>query len=154
MIRTAAKEDIDRLVELSIEFHAYFDEIYGEELNPKITSEADIKNALIAGFDDEKHDIRVVEIDGTVIGFADLWTYPEFVHSGNSAYFQNLFITKEFRGQGWGTKLIQELLAIAKQRRAVAIHITTSKKNTNAIKLYKKMGVSDEGLLLERSFKY
>ena len=119
-----------------------------------ITSKEDIKNTLIAGFDDEKHDILVIEIDGEVIGFADLWTYPEFVHSGNSAYIQNLFVLKEFRGQGWGKKLILELIQIAKKRRATAIHVTTSKKNINAINFYKKLGISDEGILLESSIDY
>ena len=154
MIRRASKEDLDVLVELSIQFHNYFDEIYGDELNPKITSEEDIKNTLIAGFNDEKHDILVIEIKGTVIGFADLWTYPEFVHSGNSAYIQNIFVIEKFRGQGWGKKMIEELLHIAKTRKATAIHVTTSKKNVKAIQLYKKMGIADEGVLLERSFEY
>ena len=46
LIRKAMKKDLDVLLELSIQFHAYFDEIYGDELNPKITSKTDIKETL------------------------------------------------------------------------------------------------------------
>lgn len=153
MIRRAEKKDIDVLVELSIKFHEYFDEIYGKELNPQITSRKDVEETLVTGFSDEKHDLFVVELDGKVIGFGDLWTYPEFVHSGNSAYIQNMFVLEEYRGQGWGKKMIQKLIENAKKRDAVAIHVTTSKRNVNAIALYKKMGISDEGILLESSIR-
>ena len=71
MIRRANQSDIDILTDLSIKFHEYFDEIYGDELNPIITSKTDIKDTLIAGFDNDMHDIFVVELDGKVIGFAD-----------------------------------------------------------------------------------
>jgi len=153
MIRKAEEQDLNDLVELSIKFHQYFDEIYGNELNPEITSKTDIINTLKAGFNDDKHDLFVVEIGNKVIGFADMWTYPEFVHSGNSAYIQNLFILEEYRALGWGKKCIYKLIKIAKKRKATAIHITTSKKNLKAINLYKKIGISDEGVLLESSLK-
>ena len=154
MIRKAIEKDIDIILDLSIKFHHYFDEIYGKELNPEITSKYDVLKALKAGFNHEWHDIFVIELDGQVIGFGDMWTYPEFVHSGNSAYIQNLFILNEYRGKGWGNKMILKFLEIAKERKATAIHVTTSKKNTKAINLYKKLGIDDEGVLLERSLKY
>lgn len=150
MIRRAKEKDIDIIVELSIKFHQYFDEIYGKELNPVITSKKDVLNALKAGFNNDKHDIFVIEVKNDVIGFGDVWTYPEFVHSGNSAYIQNLFILKQYRGKGWGNKMIKLFLKIAKERKARAIHMTTSKKNLNAINLYKKIGIVDEGILLEK----
>lgn len=100
MIRKATENDINILVELSIKFHQYFDEIYGKELNPKITSKNEIIKTLKAVFNDEKHDISVIEINNEVIDFGDNCSYSEFIHSGNSAYIQNLFTLKKYRWKG------------------------------------------------------
>ena len=100
------------------------------------------------------HTILVIEKDKELIGFGDLWIYPEFGHAGNSAYLHNFFVKKEFQNEGYGKKLISELIQVAKEKRSTAFHITTSFKNKKAIALYKKMGIEDEGLLLDKVFKY
>jgi len=152
MIRKANKGDIDDLVELIILFEQAIEEIYkGDFSGLKIDSEV-IKNVLIEGFDDKYHTILVIEENNQMIGFGDVWIYPEFGHAGNSAYLHNLFVKKEHQKKGHGKKLINKLITIAREKKATAFHITTSFKNKNAIALYKKMGIDDEGLLLDKVF--
>ena len=59
---------------------------------------------------------------------------------------------KEHQKKGLGKELLGELISLAQKKNATAFHITTSFKNKNAIALYKKMGIDDEGLLLDKVF--
>jgi len=81
-----------------------------------------------------------------------VWIYPEFGHAGYSAYLHNFFVKKEHQKKGLGKELLGELISLARKKKATAFHITTSFKNKNAIALYKKMGINDEGLLLDKVF--
>ena len=152
MIRKANKGDIDDLVDLIILFEQAIEEIYkGDFSGLKIDTEI-IKNVLIEGFDDKYHTILVIEENKQLIGFGDVWIYPEFGHAGYSAYLHNFFVKKEHQKKGLGKELLGELISLARKKKATAFHITTSFKNKNAIALYKKMGINDEGLLLDKVF--
>jgi len=154
MIREAEKEDIDTLVDLTVLFEETIDEIYQGDFGEIEINKDVIKQIMIEGFDDKYHTILVVEDNNQIIGFGDVWIYPEFGHAGYSAYLQNFFIKKEFQNRGYGKKLLKELIDIARSKKATAFHITTSFKNKKAISLYKKMGIDDEGLLLDKVFTY
>ena len=154
MIRKAEKKDIDTLVDLVVLFEEAIDEIYQGDFGELDINKDIIKQIMIEGFDDRYHTIRVVEINNQLIGFGDIWIYPEFGHAGYSAYLHNFFIKKEFQNRGYGKKLLNEMINVAKSKKATAFHITTSFKNKKAITLYKKMGIDDEGLLLDKVLKY
>lgn len=154
MIRKAEKKDIDSLVDLIVLFEEAIDVIYGGDFGEININKDVIKKVLIEGFDDKYHTILVVEKNNQLIGFGDIWMYPEFGHAGNTAYLQNFFIKNEFQNRGYGKKLLSELINVAKSKKATAFHITTSFKNKKAIALYKKMGIDDEGLLLDKVLTY
>jgi ribosomal protein S18 acetylase RimI-like enzyme len=154
MIRKAEKKDIDALVELIVNFEESIDLIYQGDFGELDINKDIIKKVLIQGFDDKYHTILVVQEKNELIGFGDVWIYPEFGHAGYSAYLHNFFIKKEFQNKGYGKKLLNELIEVAKVKKATAFHITTSFRNKKAIALYKKMGIDDEGLLLDKVLKY
>ena len=152
MIRKAEEKDIDDLVELIILFEQAIEEIYKGDFSGLKIDKKIIKDTLIEGFNEKYHTILVVEENNELIGFGDVWIYPEFGHAGYSAYLHNFFVKKEYQKRGHGKKLLGRLISIAKEKKATAFHITTSFKNKNAIALYKKMGIEDEGLLLDKVF--
>ena len=152
MIRKAEDKDIDDLVELIILFEQAIEEIYKGDFSGLNIDKKIIKDVLIEGFNEKYHTILVIEENGQLIGFGDVWIYPEFGHAGYSAYLHNFFVKKEHQGKGLGKKLLGELITFAQNKKATAFHITTSFKNKNAIALYKKMGIDDEGLLLDKVF--
>ncbi len=154
MIRKAEKKDINTLVDLIILFEEAIDEIYEGDFGEIKINKDIVKQVLIEGFDDKYHSILVVEENNQLIGFGDIWVYPEFGHAGNTAYLHNFFIKKEFQNRGYGKKLLNELINVAKSKKTKAFHITTSFKNKKAIALYKKMGIDDEGLLLDKVLTY
>ena len=152
MIRKAEDKDINDLVELIILFEQAIEEIYKGDFSGLNIDKKIIKDVLIEGFNEKYHTILVIEENGQLIGFGDMWIYPEFGHAGYSAYLHNFFVKKEYQGKGLGKKLLGELISLAQNKKATAFHITTSFKNKNAIALYKKMGIDDEGLLLDKVF--
>ena len=152
MIRKAKEKDIDELVELIILFEQAIEEIYKGDFSGLKIDKKIIKDVLIEGFDEKYHTILVIEEGSQLIGFGDVWMYPEFGHAGYSAYLHNFFVKKEHQKKGLGKELLGELISLAQKKNATAFHITTSFKNKNAIALYKKMGIDDEGLLLDKVF--
>jgi len=154
MIRKAKEKDIDELVDLIVLFEQKIAEIYQGDFGEINLDKNIIKKVLVEGFDDKYHTILVMEESEHLIGFGDLWIYPEFGHAGYSANLQNFFIKKEYQNKGYGKKFLSELILVAKEKKAAAFHITTGFKNKKAIALYKKMGITDEGLLLDKVFTY
>ena len=97
MIRKAEKKDIDTLVDLILLFEDAIDEIYQGDFSGLTVDKDAIKKTLIEGFDHEYHTILVAEKDGQLIGFGDMWMFPEFGHYGISAYLHNFFVKKEYK---------------------------------------------------------
>ena len=52
------------------------------------------------------------------------------------AYLKRMIVKKEFRKQGIGQKLLQTVLAFAKEKGVTTVYAGTVKENPNAIKFY------------------
>jgi len=95
--------------------------------------------------------ILIAELDGKAVGIA---TYIERFHiwSGKTIIeLDDLFVKKEARGHGIGTKLLKAVGALAKEIQApVKWQVNTD--NTGAIKLYKSLGAdySERGICFWR----
>ena len=100
-----------------------------------------------------KRDIYVVEIEGRLTGFLELYTFPDFVHCGEIALIQNLVITKKYRGLGLSNELMAKAVKRAGERGALELHAWTDFDNKPAIGLYKKYGLAKEYLLLEKELQ-
>lgn len=102
---------------------------------------------------DPKRDIYVVEIEGRLAGFLELYTFPDFVHGGEISLIQNLAIAREYRGLGLGDELLARAVKRAGERGALELHAWTGVDNKPAISLYKKYGMAKEYLLLEKELQ-
>ena len=111
------------------------------------------KEVLLQGFSDPKHVILVVEEEDEIIGFSDFWVYPEFIHGGGSAYLNNFFITQKHRRRGIGSKLLSETIKKAREKDAVALHISILPENIIAQNFYKKNEINWEIKMLELKLK-
>jgi len=68
------------------------------------------------------------------------------------AELDNMFVLKEFRGKGIGTKLISSFLDWCKHSKYDRVCVSASAQNTNAIKFYRKFGFKDYVTTLELDF--
>jgi ribosomal protein S18 acetylase RimI-like enzyme len=82
--------------------------------------------------------ITVVEIDGTVVGYAILINFWSNEFGGNMLTIDELYIAPDFRGQGIGTQFIQQI--IVTHPSAVAFQLEVSPENKRANELYQRLG--------------
>jgi ribosomal-protein-alanine N-acetyltransferase len=93
------------------------------------------------------------ETNGEIVGFIDLWTIHDFCHGGKLTYIQNLYVAPKYRRLGIGSGLLQKIVKRAEEKGALEIHVVTKFDNEPAIRLYKKHGLTEESLQLEKEFK-
>lgn len=82
----------------------------------------------------------VAELDGTVIGGAGL--VQVFQHGDVT----NVCIAKDFRGHGYGKKLMNGLLDISREQGCLDYTLEVRVSNERAINLYKQIGFEDVGI--------
>ncbi len=67
-------------------------------------------------------------------------------------YLGGLAIDPAHAGKNYGLKLMQEIIAYAKEQNVLRIELSVSVENIRAINLYKKAGFNQEGIL--RKYTY
>ncbi len=97
----------------------------------------------------QDYELLVAELDGEIIGFIDQWIIHDFAHGAKLSFIQNLYVVSKHRRGGVGDKLLEEIVASAKDKGVLEIHVVTEFGNKPAINLYKKHGLVKESLQLE-----
>jgi ribosomal protein S18 acetylase RimI-like enzyme len=140
-IRSVNEEDLQSLVVLAEEF---------------IPGEADSKkrlDVLKRALRNPNYELLVAELEGEIVGFIDQWIIHDFTHGARLSYITNLYVNSRHRRKGIANQLLQKTIGIAKDMGVAEIHITTRFDNKPAIDLYKKHGLLNKRLLLEKEFK-
>jgi ribosomal protein S18 acetylase RimI-like enzyme len=152
IIRLGEENDFEEITRLAFEFDDYLDDLLS---TPEVerNSRETIRKVLTEGFSDPKHFFFVAEEGGKLIGFSDVWIYPEFIHGGKSAYLNNLYITKDKRRSGVGSQLLSETLRKSKEEGAVALHISVLPENVMAQNFYRKNGIDWQIIMFEKKLK-
>ena len=80
-----------------------------------------------------------------VVGWADITpaANPRLAHRG----FLGMGLIKDYRGRGLGTQLLTKALKHSKEIGLEKIELSVYTDNTAAIKLYKKMGFTEIGIV-------
>lgn len=77
--------------------------------------------------------------DGKIVAFASTFI-AWYSWIGKSLYLDDLFVIEQFRGNGLGSQLIEEVVKLAKQQGCKKVKWQVSKWNKNAIDFYKTKG--------------
>ena len=139
-IRSASEKDVQILVKLAEEF---------------IPGEADAKKRIVVlnqALKNPNYELLVAELEGEIVGFIDQWIIQDFTYGAKLSYIHSLYVSSKHRRKGIASRLLQETIRSAKDRKVSEIHITTRFDNKPAISLYKKHGLVREHLELEREF--
>ena len=104
MIRSAEPRDIPEILALIKELADY--EKAPDEAK---ATEQQLRDALFS--QDPKVFCEMVEVDGQILGFA-IWFLNFSTWQGkHGIYLEDLYIRPQYRGQGWGKRLLQHLAA-------------------------------------------
>jgi len=121
-IRPVKKEDKEILIKL-------FTQLTGVE------SDFDLDTIL----SDDRCKCIVLEDDGVVIGSATLSLYNSPVKGGVGSV-EDVIVDKNYRGQGLGRKLMNELIEIGEKENSAFITLTSNPKREAARRLYQSLG--------------
>ncbi len=87
---------------------------------------------------------RVAVVEGSVAGFAHCVVHPATWVSEPSCYLEDLYVTPECRGLGHGRALLDDLLALCRERKYARIYWHTHDHNATARKLYDTYTPADD----------
>lgn len=96
--------------------------------------------------------IIVAEIETEVVGTLTWFTRPGLYHGGRWGYVDELIVTAKTRGRSIGDALLAEAMRRFEAAGCREASVSTMPDNEPAKALYRKHGMVDEGLLLERHF--
>jgi ribosomal protein S18 acetylase RimI-like enzyme len=96
--------------------------------------------------------IIVAERDGALVGVLTCFVRPGLFHGGPWASIEELVVTAEARGTGVGDALVAEAMRRFETAGCLEVGVSTEFDNEAAKRLYRKHGLRDESLLLERHF--
>ncbi len=94
--------------------------------------------------------VLLAEEDGQVCGLLSYAVKPDLYHAGYSAEIEALVVTRQARGKGVASLLINHILALGDRSGWAEISVSTGFDNSAAQNLYRRYGLTDESLLLER----
>jgi ribosomal protein S18 acetylase RimI-like enzyme len=100
-----------------------------------------LKNNFVRELNDERSLVLVAEINNEIAGFIDgridAWN--------NSFYIEQLYIDKKHRSQGYGSKLLSEVIKTAKQLKLRIIFVDLPPQNKGAMRFYLRNGFQKAG---------
>jgi GNAT superfamily N-acetyltransferase len=135
MIRSAKPEDLSEIASLIKELANY-------ERAPEqaIATIEDLGAALFGP--SPKVFCEIVEVDGAVLGFA-IWFLNFSTWQGkHGIYLEDLFIRPQYRGSGWGKKLLEHLAAKCLENNWGRFQWWVLDWNEPAIEFYRALGAS------------
>ncbi|HMS95536.1 MAG TPA: GNAT family N-acetyltransferase [Tabrizicola sp.] len=86
---------------------------------------------------------RLACVDRKPVGFAIHQHHPSTWVMGDDGYLEDLYVSPEARGQGLGRALIEDLIALGRQRGWQRLYWLTETRNATARKLYDQFATDD-----------
>ena len=135
MLRRAGLADLDLAVELMREFY----EESGFTLHEQRGREA--MRGLVA--DPVLGRLWLVEDAGAVAGYIALTFGWSIEYQGRDAFVDDLYLRRDFRGRGLGTRVMEEVEAEARALGVQALHLEVARDNRAGQALYFRRGFRD-----------
>jgi len=134
-IRKATIKDIDRIAELCIEYGRYEHEL---DKNQGIGTFDEEKKITLKFFKSKEYEWFLLDDNGKVVGFISLAI--EKRGKTKRGLFSTIFIEKEYRGKGWGTKLLNHALDYLKKKGCTSVRSFGYPNNKASADFYRKLG--------------
>ena len=94
----------------------------------------------LLGDDRQDYSGLIAEVDAKPVGLAHYLFHPHGWTIQNTCYLQDLYADPEVRGKGVGRALIEAVYAAADREGAASVYWLTQDFNTEARKLYDRIG--------------
>lgn len=104
--------------------------------------------ALLVGDSSDSFVLVVEEADGRIIGYALVTITPLLHTNGSSAQLQELVVEQSMRGRGIGTRLIDEVERISRERGVRQLTVPSRR----SADFYERLGYRSTADFLKRTF--
>jgi ribosomal protein S18 acetylase RimI-like enzyme len=94
----------------------------------------------------------LAELDGQVVGLLTWFVRPGLYHGGRWGYIDELLVREQARRKGVADALLEAVMTRFAAAGCVEVSVSTMPDNEPAKALYRKHGLVDEALFLERHF--
>lgn len=148
-IRNATAEDADRLLKVFRSVAAEGRYILKTPEEADKTLEQEIEFIETHNRDDASL-FLIAESGDQLIGAAGLMASPSARHAHTGLL--GIFVVREWRGKGIGTLLMERLIDWARRHPVIEkINLEVYDHNTDAIRLYRRLGFLEEGLRIRQA---
>ena len=96
--------------------------------------------------------ILLAEKHQKVLGLLSYFIRPDLWHATICCFIEEITVEESERGKGIGTQLIQSVMDKMKNSGCAEIVLIVDKENTAAQRLYKRLGIDEEAVCLEKHF--
>ena len=134
--REAEEADLERIVEMLSD-----DALGSKRERYELPLPSDYRSAFKAIDADRNNELIIAELNNQVIGVMQITFTPYMTYQGGwRATVEGVRISKEARGTGAGTQMIEYAVERAKARGCHLIQLTTDKARDDALRFYEAMG--------------
>lgn len=147
MIRMATLDDLKPLACLYKEHMVFHNNIDSEYF--KIPSEEECLAKMKDKLADSLYRTIVYEENDTIYGYAD-YLLLKVDDSNGMVMVGDIFVAKQYRYQGVGKSLVNEIFNDAKNNCCKTVRIDVHINNTNAQKFYEKAGLVPRSIQMEK----
>ena len=149
ILKQAAIDNLDEILKLNKALFD-FESQFGHDYNLDWTYSEEGKNYFQKRFESDLSIILVAvdreKIIGYILAFIDSFSY---LNTNPICEIENMFLEEQYRNQGIGTMLINEVKNQAKEKGAKKLRVGALAQNSEAIKFYHSLGLEDMNLYLE-----
>jgi ribosomal protein S18 acetylase RimI-like enzyme len=142
-IRYAKFEDIESLVKLLSELFAIEEDFEVNEVKQRQGLKMLLENT-------ENNILLVAENDNEIIGFVSVQVIISTAEGGKVGLLEDMIIKSKYRSMKIGTKLINKMMKISKEKGLLRLQLFADKNNKKALDFYKKTGWTQTQLIYFR----
>jgi len=135
VIRHASQADLGSVLSL-------YEELAGAKLSAAPADRASSEAVLAKILAEPRRELTVAELDGRIVGTADLIVVLNLNHHGQPwAIVENVIVAHTARRKGVGRALMQHLIELARDAGCCKLQLLSGKHRAQAHELYRSVGL-------------
>ena len=148
-IRSAKIDDCDAITSLYKQLYDTEKAFDDNLINEYIIDDKQLKS-IRKKINSRKEIFLVAEMDQKIVGVIDGYIIDSIHYKEKVSFLEHLCVDKKYREKRIATELIQEFSNKSKEKGATYIKLYAFEKNSNAIKLYNKLGFVESTILYNK----
>lgn len=151
-IRKATVEDLQKIQELNNKLCKKENTEFDPTVNPEFATTADGLSYFTDALQNTQKLALVAEDNDQIIGYiiGGIEQVGDFRNIPNMCEVDNMWVDEDYRSQGIGKQLMQQLETWAKSMGTKRMRVVASHTNEKGISFYKREGFSEYDLILEK----